>query len=33
MAVFDVAWGYDIYQNALKNGIGQKLNLWETPAL
>ncbi len=33
MAVFDVAWGYDLYQNALKNGIGQKLNLWETPAL
>lgn len=33
MAVFDVAWGYDLYQNALKKGIGQKLNLWQTPAL
>lgn len=33
MAVFDVAWGYDIYQNALREGIGQKLNLWETPSL
>lgn len=33
MAVLDVAWGYDIYQNALKQGIGQKLNLWDTPAL
>ncbi len=29
MAVFDVAWGYDLYQNALKQDIGQKLLLWE----
>lgn len=33
MAVFDVAWAYDIYQEALKKGIGQKLLLWDTPAL
>lgn len=33
MAVFDLAWGYEIYQNALKKGIGQKLLLWEEPAL
>ncbi len=29
MAVFDVAWGYDIYKKALEKGIGQKLLLWE----
>lgn len=33
MAVFDVAWGYDVYQNALENGIGQKLLVWDEPAL
>ena len=33
MAVFDVGWGYEIYQNALKNNIGQKLTLWDQPAL
>ena len=33
MAVFDVAWGYDVYQEALKQGIGQKLVLWDEPAL
>ncbi len=27
--VYDVAWGYKIYENALKKGIGTKLNLWE----
>lgn len=27
--VYDVAWGYKIYQNAIKKGIGTKLNLWE----
>lgn len=27
--VYDVAWGYKIYQNALEKGIGKKLNLWE----
>lgn len=33
MAVFDVAWAYEIYQNALNQGIGQKLLLWDEPAL
>lgn len=33
MAVFDVAVSYDVYQEALKKGIGQKLLLWDTPAL
>lgn len=33
MAVFDVAWAYDVYQEALKQGIGQKLVLWDKPAL
>lgn len=28
MPVNDVAWGYDVYKNALATGIGQKLNLW-----
>lgn len=31
MAVFDVGWGYEIYQTALKKGIGQKLLLWDEP--
>lgn len=33
MAVEDVAWGTMVYRNALANGIGVKLNLWEEPAL
>lgn len=33
MPVEDVAWGTVIYRNALKNDIGVKLNLWETPVL
>lgn len=33
MSLEDVAWGYECYQNALKNQIGVKLNLWETPDL
>lgn len=33
MAVFDVGWGYEIYQNALKEGIGDTLLLWDKPAL
>lgn len=33
MAVFDVGWGYELYQTALKNHIGRELLLWETPAL
>ncbi|MBP2236495.1 ornithine cyclodeaminase [Sinorhizobium kostiense] len=32
MAVFDISWGYECYQTALKNGIGQSLNLWEKPS-
>ena len=32
MAVFDVAWGMELYANALKNGIGQKLLLWDGPS-
>ena len=28
MPVEDVAWGYEIYQNARKMGLGTKLNLW-----
>jgi len=28
MPIEDVAWGYEIYQNALKLGLGVKLNLW-----
>lgn len=31
MSVFDLAWGYEIYQNALKNGIGVDLPLWDEP--
>ena len=33
MPIEDVAWGYDCYQNAIKNHIGTVLNLWETPGL
>lgn len=33
MPIEDVAWGYVCYQNAVKNGIGVKLNLWDTPDL
>jgi ornithine cyclodeaminase len=31
MAVFDVGWGFDLYQTALKRGIGQRLTLWDQP--
>ncbi|OGP62860.1 MAG: hypothetical protein A2170_07305 [Deltaproteobacteria bacterium RBG_13_53_10] len=31
LAIEDVAWGYTIYQQALKQGIGQKLALWNEP--
>lgn len=31
MGTEDVAWGYDVYQEALKQGLGQKLSLWEKP--
>lgn len=33
MAVFDVAWAFDIYQTALRKGIGQKLLLWDQPSM
>ncbi len=33
MPTEDVAWGSMVYKNALKNGIGTKLNLWETPKM
>jgi ornithine cyclodeaminase/alanine dehydrogenase-like protein (mu-crystallin family) len=33
MPVEDVAWATKVYRNALRDGIGTKLNLWETPAL
>jgi len=28
----DLAWGYEIYQNALKMGIGKNLSLWGKPS-
>ncbi len=31
MSVEDVAWSYEIYQNALRLGIGTKLKLWDKP--
>lgn len=31
MAVYDVAWGFDLYHKALEKEIGQKLLLWEEP--
>ncbi len=33
MPIEDVAWGTVIYRNALKKGIGTKLNLWNEPKL
>jgi ornithine cyclodeaminase len=33
MPVEDVAWATRVYRNALEQGIGIKLNLWDTPAL
>ncbi len=33
MAVFDVAWGYDVYRSALEKNIGQTLTIWDKPAL
>ncbi len=33
MPVEDVAWGQAVYENAVKMGIGTKLNLWDTPFL
>ena len=33
MPVEDVAWATKIYRNAIKQGIGVSLSLWDTPAL
>ena len=33
MPVEDVAWGTIVYRNAIKMGIGKKLNLWDKPAM
>lgn len=33
MPVEDVAWATVVYRNAIKQGIGTKLNLWDVPAL
>ena len=33
MPVEDVAWAYDVYQKAVRAGIGTKLNLWNDPEL
>ena len=29
--LFDVAWGYDLYETAKEKGIGQTLKLWDDP--
>ena len=33
MPVEDVAWATVVYRNAVEQGIGVKLNLWDTPTL
>lgn len=33
MAVFDVAWGYELYERSLRQGLGQNLLLWDKPAI
>lgn len=33
MPVWDVGWGYEIYQNAKKLGLGQTLKLWDSAYL
>lgn len=33
MPIEDVGWGYTCYENAMKKGIGTKLNLWDEPYL
>jgi ornithine cyclodeaminase len=33
MPVEDVAWGKEVYENALANNIGVKLNLWDQPSM
>jgi ornithine cyclodeaminase len=31
MSVFDLAWGYDLYQTAQTKGLGTPLLLWDSP--
>lgn len=31
MSVFDVAWGFECFENALRLGLGQELLLWDSP--
>lgn len=33
LPIEDVAWGYECYKNALKKGLGTKLNLWDDVAM
>ena len=33
MPVWDVGWGYELYQNALAKGLGTTLKLWDSPYL
>lgn len=33
MPVWDVGWGFELYENAKKLGLGQNLTLWEDPYL
>lgn len=33
MPIEDVAWGYEVYNNAIKNGYGTKLNIWNETKL
>lgn len=31
MPVWDVGWGFEVYQKAKEMGIGQTLKLWDSP--
>ncbi len=33
MPVWDVAWGYELYEKAKEKGLGQSLKLWDDPYL
>ncbi len=33
LPVWDVGWSYEVYQNAVKMGLGQTLKLWDEPYL
>jgi ornithine cyclodeaminase/alanine dehydrogenase-like protein (mu-crystallin family) len=33
MSVFDLGWGYELYQTALDKGLGTELLLWDSPAI